>query len=110
MLAPAPNITTCEPPDKCTSLIFIILLFYKKPHAIIILAFMLYNAFFLQYRKVTFNGALAHRQYLRHLFAGDCRRHFDEIEDFLLALSEFRLRNVSVMVSDIVAAAAAVAC
>ena len=25
MLAPAPNITTCEPPDKCTSLIFIIL-------------------------------------------------------------------------------------
>ena len=51
--------------------------------------------------KVTFDGTLAYRQSLRHLFAGDCRRLFDEIEDFLLALSEFRLRHVSVMVSDI---------
>ena len=40
-------------------------------------------------------------QYLRHLLAGDCWRLFVEIEDFLLALSEFRLRHVSVMVSDI---------
>ena len=71
------------------------------PNSIIILTFMLYNASLLHCRKVTFNGALAHRQYLRHLFAGDCRRLFDEIEDFLLTLSEFRLRNISVMVSDI---------
>ena len=55
----------------------------------------------LQSRKVAFDGALAHRQSLRHLFAGDCRRFFDEIKDFLLTLSEFRLRHVSVMVSDI---------
>lgn len=48
-----------------------------------------------------FDGALTHRQNLRHLFAGDCRRFFDEIEDFLLTLSEFCLRHVSVMVSDI---------
>ena len=40
-------------------------------------------------------------QSLRHLFAGDCRRLFDEIQYFLLTLSEFRLRHVSVMVSDI---------
>ena len=35
------------------------------------------------------------------LFAGDCRRLFNEIEDFLLTLREFTLRHVSVMVSDI---------
>ena len=62
---------------------------------------MLQNTFLLYSRKVTFDGALAHRQSLRHLFAGDCRRLFDEIEYFLLTLSEFRLRHVSVMVSDI---------
>ena len=33
--------------------------------------------------------------FLRHLLAGDCRRLFDEIEDFLLTLNEFRLRHVS---------------
>ena len=30
-----------------------------------------------------------------------CRRLFDKIEHFLLTLSEFRLRHVSVMISDI---------
>ena len=34
-------------------------------------------------------------------FTGDYRRSFDEIEDFLLTFSEFRLRHVSFMVSDI---------
>ena len=61
------------------------------PHSIIILAFMLKNALLLQSRKVTFDSALTHRQSLRHLFAGDCRRFIYEIKDFLLTLSEFRL-------------------
>lgn len=56
---------------------------------------------FFQCRKVAFDGALAHRQSLLHLFAGDCRRLFDEIKYFLLTLSEFRLRHISVIVSDI---------
>ena len=62
---------------------------------------VLLNTNFLHCREVAFYGALTHRQSLRHLFAGDCRRFFDKIEDFLLTLSEFRLRHVSVMVSDI---------
>lgn len=56
---------------------------------------------FLQQRKVTFDSALAHRQYFRQLFTCYCRRLFYEIELFLLTLIEFRLRHVSVMVSDI---------
>ena len=71
------------------------------PHTIIVLAFAFQNTHFLQGSKVTFDGALAHRQHLRHLFADDCRRLFDEIEDFLLTLSVFRLRHISVSVSDI---------
>ena len=71
------------------------------PYPIIILSFMLPNTILLQSRKATFDGALTHRQSLRHLFAGDCRRIFDEIQYFLLMLSEFRLRHVSVIVSDI---------
>ena len=67
----------------------------------VILAFAFQNTHILQSSKVSFDGALTHRQRLRHLFAGDCRRLFDEIEDFLLTLSEFRFRHVSVMVSDI---------
>ena len=62
---------------------------------------MLPNTILLQSRKVTFDGALTHRQNLRHLFAGNCRRIFDEIQHFLLMLSEFLLRYVSVIVSDI---------
>lgn len=65
------------------------------PYPIIILSFMLSNTILLQSRKVTFDGALTHRQSLRHLFAGDCRRIFDEIQYFLLMLSEFRFRHVS---------------
>jgi len=71
------------------------------PHTTIILAFAFQNTNFFQCRKVAFDGALAHRQSIRHLSAGDCRRFFDEIEDFLLTLNEFRLRHVSVMISDI---------
>ena len=74
---------------------------YNMPYPIIVLAFVLYDSYFLHCREVTLYGALAHRQSLRHLFAGGCRRLFDEIEYFLLTLSEFRLRHVSVMVSDI---------
>ena len=55
----------------------------------------------LQSRKVALDGALAHRQSLRHLFASDCWRLFDEIKYSLLTLSEFRLRHISVRVSDI---------
>ena len=55
----------------------------------------------LHSRKVAFDGALAHRQDLRHLFAGDCWRLFDEIKNFLLTLSELRLRHVYVMFTDI---------
>ena len=62
---------------------------------------MLSNTILLQSRKVTFDGALTHRQNLRHLFAGDCRTIFDEIQYFLLMLSEFRFRHISVIVSDI---------
>ena len=40
-------------------------------------------------------------QSLRHLLASDSRRFFDEIEFFLLTLSEFRLRHVSDMISDV---------
>src|SRR5574344_2095387 len=71
------------------------------PHSVIVLSFMFQDAVLLHRRQVTLDGALAHRQSLRHLSAGDCRRFFDEIEDFLLTLSEFRLRHISVMVSDI---------
>ena len=71
------------------------------PQTIIILAFTLQCTNLLQSSKVTFDGTLAHWQYLRHLLAGDCRRLFNEIEDFLLALSEFLLRHVSVTFSDI---------
>ena len=81
--------------------IFELILLINSPLPVIVFAFMLQNTFLLQSRKVTFDGTLAHRQSLRHLFAGDCRRLFDEIEYFLLTLSEFRLRHVSVMVSDI---------
>ena len=73
----------------------------NHPNPIIILAFTFQNTFLLQSREVTFDGALAHRQSFRHLSACYCRRFFDEIEDFLLTLSEFCLRHVSVMVSDI---------
>ena len=62
---------------------------------------MLQNSALLQSREIAFYGALTHRQSLRHLFAGDCRRLFDKFEYFLLTLSEFRLRHISVMVSDI---------
>ena len=72
-----------------------------NPLTIIILAFMFQSTKLLQSRKVALDGALAHRQSLRHLFAGDCWRLFDEIKDFLLTLSEFRLRHISVRVSDI---------
>ena len=75
--------------------------FCHNPHPIIILAFTLQNTKLLHCREVTFDGTLAHRQRLRHFFAGDCRRLFDEVEDFLLTLSEFRFRHVSVRVSDI---------
>ena len=75
------------------------LLFY--PFSVIVFAFMFQNTFLLHSRKVTFDGALAHRQSLRHLFAGDCRRLSNEIEYFPLTLSEFHLRHVSDMVSDI---------
>ena len=71
------------------------------PRPIIILAFVFQDTKLLQCRKITFYCALAHRQDLRHLFAGDCRRFFDKIEDFLLMLRELRLRYISVMVSDI---------
>ena len=67
---------------------------YHNPHAIIIFAFSLQNIKFLQNRQIALDGALAHRQSLRHLFAGDCRRLFDEIKYFLLTLSEFRLRHL----------------
>ena len=81
--------------------VFELILLTNSPLSIIILAFMLQNTKLLHCREVTFDGALAHRQSLRHLLAGDCRRLFDKIEDFLLTLSEFRLRHVSVMISDI---------
>ena len=81
--------------------VFELILLINSPLPIIILAFAFQNTHFLQSSKVTFDGALTHRQRLRHLFAGDCRRLFDKIEHFLLTLSEFRLRHVSVMVSDI---------
>ena len=64
-----------------------------SPVLLIVLAFTLQNTNFLHCREVAFNGALTHRQSLRHLFAGDCRRFFDEIEDFLLTLSKFRFRH-----------------
>ena len=80
--------------------IFELILLINSPLPVIVFAFMLQNTFLLQSRKVTFDGALAHRQSLRHLSASDCRRLFDEIKDFLLTLSRFRLRHVSVMVSD----------
>ena len=75
-------------------------LYHNYPHTTIIITFTLQNSNLLQRRKVTFDGALAHRQSLRHLSASDCRRLFDEIKDFLLTLNRFRLRHVSVMVSD----------
>ena len=50
---------------------------YNPP--IIILAFTLQNTYLLHCREVTFDGTLAHRQSLRHLSAGDCRRLFNEI-------------------------------
>ena len=81
--------------------IFELILLINSPLPVIVFAFMLQNTFLLQSRKVTFDGALAHRQDLRHLFACYCRGILDEIEYFLLTLSEFRLRHVSVMVSDI---------
>ena len=62
---------------------------------------MLQNTKLLQSRKVTFDSALTHRQYLRHLSASYCRRLFDKIQYFPLTLSEFYLRHISVMVSDI---------
>ena len=49
----------------------------------------------LQGGKISFNGTLAHRQYLRHLATAYCRRLFDETEGFLLTFSEFRLRHIS---------------
>ena len=43
---------------------------YNMPYPVIILAFMLQNSFLLQCGKVTFDGALTHRQSLRHFLAG----------------------------------------
>ena len=74
---------------------------HYKPHTIIILAFMLQNALLLQRRKVSLNSTLAHRQHLRHLASAYCRRLLDDIQYFLLTVSEFHLRQVSVKVSDI---------
>lgn len=61
---------------------------------------MFQNINLLQDGEISFNGTLAHRQYLRHLATAYCRRFFDENEDFLLTFSEFRFRHISVMVSD----------
>ena len=77
------------------------IILHDYPLAIIIFAFTLQNTKLLQSREVTLDGALAHRQSHRHLFACYCRRFFDEIEYFLLTFSEFRLRHISVKVSDI---------
>lgn len=41
---------------------------YHNPHAIIIFAFSLQNIKFLQNRQIALDGALAHRQDLRHLW------------------------------------------
>lgn len=41
---------------------------YHNPHAIIIFAFSLQNITFLQNRQIALDGALAHRQDLRHFF------------------------------------------
>lgn len=71
------------------------------PHSIVVFALTLQNAHLLQSRKIALNGTLAHRQNFRHLFTCHCRRLFNKIDDFPLAFSGFRLRHVSVMVSDI---------
>ena len=76
-------------------------LFKYNPNSIIILTFSRQNAFHFQCRKVTLYSALAHRQSLRHLLTGTCRSLFNEIECFLLTFSEFLLRHISVIVSDI---------
>ena len=89
---------------------YLVFFFKHHPHPIIILSFVPQSAHFLQDGKITLNGALTHRQSLRHLFAGNCQRFFDESEYFLLTLSEFRLRHVSVMVSDIQAVFPALPC
>ena len=75
--------------------IFELILLINSPLPVIVFTFAFQNTHFLQSSKVTFDGALTHRQSLRHLFAGDCRKLFDEIYDFLLTLSEFRLRHIS---------------
>ena len=79
-----------------------------NPKPIIVLSFMFQDAVLLHCRKLTFDGALAHRQSLRHLLACDCRILLDEIENFLLTFSELHLRHVSVMVSDILSVSSCV--
>lgn len=56
---------------------------------------------FLQSGQITFDGTLAYRQCLRHLFACHCRRGFNKVQYLLLTSSEFSLRHISVMLSDI---------
>ncbi len=77
------------------------IILHDCPHSIIILAFVLQYAFFLQSGQITFDGTLAYRQCLRHLFACHCRRGLNKVQYLLLTSSEFSLRHISVMLSDI---------
>ena len=58
---------------------------YHNPHAIIIFAFSLQNIKFLQNRQIALDGALAHRQDLRHFFPCYCRRLVNKTKYFPLA-------------------------
>lgn len=74
---------------------------YHNPHAIIIFAFSLQNIKFLQNRQIALDGALAHRQDLRHFFPCYCRRLVNKTKYFPLTTSKSHLRHISVIFSDI---------